>query len=258
MMLGHHSSRFDDTPEQFRKAAKLVVDKCSLCTFTEVHEDDAAKAGRAKFDELGWDTWQPPKGDPVGSDENAFAWDTSQWALEERAHKKLSDKRYTREGGAKAPYTVALAGLFHRLSNGDRWLIATLHLPANTTDNNGCNVWWNNAGDGTRGDQFRESMKALGPWLQGLRDKWDRAGASTIIAADWNQKCECNWFKQRVDDWMPNEFVLAGGPYPNTHGESTYDWWIKGQKVKAEGDAKTFDTPASDHKLVVRKWTRQG
>jgi hypothetical protein len=257
MMLGHHSSRYDKSPESFEKAAKLAVDKCSLCTFTEVAGDKVAKAGRAKFESLGWDTWQPPPNDPVGSDENGVAWDTTQWALEERAHKKLSDKRYTREGGALAPFTVAQAGLFKRLENGDRWLIAVLHLPANTTDNNGCEVWWNGAGNSTRGAQFKESMKALGPWLQNLRGKWERGGASTIIGADWNQKCECAWWSNHVEDWMPGEFKNAGGPYPDTHGSSTYDWWIKGQKVKAAGDAKAFKTPASDHQLVVRKFTRQ-
>ena len=256
MKIGHHSSRYDRSSEDFKQAAKLVAEHCSLCTFTEVTQNANVTDGRDKLHDLGWGTWQPDAGNPAGSDENALAWDQAIWDLEEKAKKKLSELRYHREGGPLAPYTVGLAGLFHRLGTDERWVVATSHLPANTTDCDGCHVWWNSAGNGERGDVFRDVMRNLGPWVRNLRNQWQRDGATTLIAADWNQRCECDWFRDRVRDWMPSEFKVAPGPYPDTHGSSTYDWWVTGQRVAPTDDAQAFTSPASDHKFIVRKFHR--
>lgn len=254
MKIGHHSSRFDRTSAQYVEAAKMVAKACSICTWTEVTHDKNVTAGRNKLRQLGWGTWQPDPNNPAGSDESALTWDKSVWELEAKAKGKMSDLRYHRQSGGLAPYTVALAGLFHRLGTDERWVIATLHLPANTTDNNGCQVWWNNTDQ--RGDVFRDVMSNLGPWVKNLRQQWERDGASTLIAADWNQKCECDWFANKVKGWMPAEFTVSSGPYPDTIGSSTYDWWVEGQHVVATTHGEARTSPASDHKFIVRKYQR--
>lgn len=254
MKIGHHSSRYDRTSKSFKSAAQLVAEQCAVCTFTEVTQDGNVIPGRDWFTDHGWGTWQPPPGKPAGSDECAFAWDLEVWDLEEHAHGRLSELRWYREGGALAPYTVGLAGLFHRVGTDERWVIGVVHMPANTTDNDGCRVWWNDTK--ARGDCYKDAMRNLGPWVQSLRQRWGRGGATTLIGGDWNQKCECSWFRDRVRDWMPGEFKVSAGPYPDTIGSSTYDWWIEGQRVVPTANAQTFTSPASDHRFVVRKYAR--
>ena len=256
MRIGHHSARFDRSADAFVEAAKLVADQCSLCTWTEVTHDGNVVKARDWFENHGWGTWQPGPGNPAGSDESALVWDKEVWAVEEKAKASLSDLRYHREGGSLAPFTVALAGLFHRLGTDERWVVATLHLPANTTDGQGSGVHWNAAGNSDRGDVFRDVMKNLGPWVKNLRQQWERTGASTLIAADWNQRCEDPWFRNHVLDWMPAEFKVSSGPYPDTINVSCYDWWIQGQRVKPDGDGWAIKSPASDHKLIVRRYQR--
>lgn len=256
MKIGHHSSRYDSSADKFKQAAELVAEHCSIATFTEVAQNPNVTKGRDRFHKLGWGTWQPDAGNPTGSDENALVWDKSKWELEHKAKAKLSEIRYTREGGALAPFTVGLAGLFRRLGTDERWLLATLHLPANTTDGQGSNVHWNGAGNSTRGDQFRDVMRNLGPWLKNLREQWERGGATTLIGADWNQRCEDAWFRDHVRDWMPDEYAVSTGPYPNTIGDSTYDYWIEGKNAAPNGDAHALTTPASDHKFVWRAYER--
>jgi len=232
----------------------MVADQCSLCTWTEVTQDPNVVKGRDWLDNHGWGTWQPDAGNPAGSDESALTWDLEVWELEDKAKAKLSDLRYHKQNGDLAPFTVGLAGLFHRLGTGERWVVATLHLPANTTDGQGDDTHWNNTE--ARNDVFRDVMRNLGPWVQNLRKQWERTGASTLIGADWNQRCEDAWFRDHVRDWMPNEFKVSSGPYPDTIGVSCYDWWVQGQRVAPDGDGWAMQSPASDHKFIVRRYQR--
>src|SRR5262245_53723841 len=148
MKIGHHSSRLDRTPANFKSAANLVADNCSVCSWTEISQDKNTNAAKDQLKARGWGFWQPTGDDlPSGSDENALSWDKQVWDMEAHGNKKMSEIRWHREGGALAPFTVALAGLFNRIGTSERWIIVTTHMPANTTDNDGCKVWWNKTED---------------------------------------------------------------------------------------------------------------